>query len=35
VARAGFDLALVGGALMQNSDPAALIDQMLTEGRSE
>jgi indole-3-glycerol phosphate synthase len=35
VARAGFDLALVGGALMRSSDPAALIDQMLAEGRSE
>jgi indole-3-glycerol phosphate synthase len=34
VAAAGYDLALVGSALMQGSDPRALADAMLAAGRS-
>jgi indole-3-glycerol phosphate synthase len=34
VAAAGYDLALVGSALMQNADPAALVRSMLAAGRS-
>ncbi len=34
VAAAGYDLALVGSALMQGHDPGALADAMLTAGRS-
>lgn len=33
MARAGYDLALVGGALMRAADPAGLIQQMLEAGR--
>jgi len=33
MARAGYDLALVGGALMRSPDPAGLLRQMLEAGR--
>lgn len=33
MARAGYDLALVGGALMRSPDPAGLLEQMLQAGR--
>jgi indole-3-glycerol phosphate synthase len=33
MARAGYDLALVGGALMRSSDPAGLLTRMLEAGR--
>lgn len=33
MARAGYDLALVGGALMRSPDPALLLRQMLQAGR--
>ena len=34
VAAAGYDLALVGSALMQDADPAALVSSMLAAGRT-
>jgi indole-3-glycerol phosphate synthase len=34
VAAAGYDLALVGSALMQNADPATLVRSMLAAGRT-
>lgn len=34
VARAGYDMALVGGALMKASDPGALVRAMLVAGRA-
>jgi indole-3-glycerol phosphate synthase len=34
VARAGYDMALVGGALMSAPDPGALVRAMLAAGRA-
>jgi indole-3-glycerol phosphate synthase len=33
VVRVGYDVALVGGALMSAADPAALLGKMLAAGR--